>query len=263
MKIREKKIHMDGSITVEASIVLPIFIFLIVGILYLNQFTYCEEQVQCALTQVAKEASVEYAFSKGKLAINPLYLTAKINNVLSSEKKNENRSVISMVRSKMDTETDQMDFIADYNIKVPLPVFAKRTFRFAERYYGRAFTGVLTRMSDSEQNLDQMVYITKTGKVYHSSLLCTHLKLSIKKISIERIEQERSLDGGKYYPCEKCCGGRAPENIGEVYICNYGNRYHAMNHCNKISRNIREIPISQVGERMPCKTCGKQKENEK
>ena len=40
------------------------------------------------------------------------------------------------------------------------------------------------------------VYITDYGDVYHSSLNCSALKRSVKRIKIE--------DAGSYHPCGKC-----------------------------------------------------------
>lgn len=111
-----------------------------------------------------------------------------------------------------------------------------------------AFTGVLTRMSQSEQGEDEMVYVTKTGSVYHRSIACNHLKLSLRVVSIKELEEKRSFDGSIYYPCEKCCGGKNLSAKQNVVICNYGNRYHVEKSCQKISRSIREIPISKWTE---------------
>lgn len=153
-----------------------------------------------------------------------------------------------------------MDFQADYTVTSPIPLFGKNIFLFSEGYYGKAFTGVLTRMSQSEQGEDEMVYVTKTGSVYHRSIACNHLKLSLRVVSIKELEEKRSFDGSIYYPCEKCCGGKNLSAKQNVVICNYGNRYHVEKSCQKISRSIREIPISQVEGRTPCKTCANGKE---
>ena len=159
MKIEKGKIRFCGSITVEASLVVHIFVLVVTGIVYLNQLLYCEEQVQCALEQAAKEASLEYTLVHKKLAVNPAFMSAKVNAAVSG-KENENRSVVCVVRSKIDSETDQMEFQTDYTVTSPIPLFGKNIFLFSERYYGKAFTGVLTRMSQSEQGEDEMVYVT-------------------------------------------------------------------------------------------------------
>ena len=54
----------NGSMTVEASICLPIFLFAMILIGYLGQMIRCQDEVQSALSRVAKEAAAEYGMSK-------------------------------------------------------------------------------------------------------------------------------------------------------------------------------------------------------
>lgn len=139
-----------------------------------------------------------------------------------------------MVRAKIDSETDQMDFQADYTVTSPIPLFGKNIFLFSEGYYGKAFTGVLTRMSQSEQGEDEMVYVTKTGSVYHRSIACNHLKLSLRVVSIKELEEKRSFDGSIYYPCEKCCGGK---NLSGQAKCRYLQLWKPLSCGEKLSEN--------------------------
>lgn len=63
-----------------------VFVLIVTGILYLNQLLYCEEQVQCALEQAAKETSLEYTLVHKKLVVNPVFMSAKINAPSREEK---------------------------------------------------------------------------------------------------------------------------------------------------------------------------------
>ena len=83
----------------------------------------------CALEQAAKETSLEYTLVHKKLVVNPVFMSAKINAAISG-RENENRSVVCVVRAKIDSETDQMDFQADYTVTSPIPLFEKIFFYF-------------------------------------------------------------------------------------------------------------------------------------
>lgn len=48
------------------------------------------------------------------------------------------------------------------------------------------------------------MYITETGSVYHTSLDCSYLKLSVKQICHNEVVNYRSDDGSKYYACDRC-----------------------------------------------------------
>ena len=70
---------------------------------------------------------------------------------------------------------------------------------------------------------------------------------------MQGIDKLRNNDGSKYYPCEYCAGKIA---AGDVFITDYGNRYHGKVDCAGLKRKIYTIPISEVGARRPCSDCG-------
>ena len=54
---------------------------------------------------------------------------------------------------------------------------------------------------------DPIVYVAENGTVYHLSRSCTHLDLSIRPINSDRVGDARNSGGGKYKRCEICGGG--------------------------------------------------------
>lgn len=54
---------------------------------------------------------------------------------------------------------------------------------------------------------DPIVYVAENGTVYHLSRSCTHLDLNIRPIDSSQIGDVRNAGGGKYKPCELCGGG--------------------------------------------------------
>ena len=69
----------NGSMTVEASICLPIFLFAMILIGYLGQMIRCQDEVQSALSRVAKEAAAEYGMSKSNTIKSQAYYLAKMS----------------------------------------------------------------------------------------------------------------------------------------------------------------------------------------
>lgn len=241
-----------GSMTVEASFVLPIFLFAALTILFMNKLILYEEQVQWAFTRTAREVSVEYAALDKPFVISPEYLMGKMNLYLK-----ENGLIVSTARSRFDPETNEIDLIADYEVTVPFPVVGRKHFRFTEQVHTRAFTGVTTRQDGGGTNEDTIVYVTKTGNVYHRSLSCTYLKLHISQVKYGDLTYLRSESGGKYYHCESCCRGKEFGAEEEVFICSYGDRFHSYRTCKNIKRSIQEVLLSEAGNRLPCSKCGK------
>ena len=101
---------------------------------------------------------------------------------------------------------------------------------------------------------DEDVYITETGKVYHTHSDCTYLKPSVKRVFADKIDGMRNLSGGKYKRCEHCL--KYSKTVGAyIYITDYGDRYHMSGHCSGIKRNIKKVKKSKVGGMSECNKC--------
>ena len=240
-----------ASMTVEAAFVLPIFLFAMLLLAYLAQMAKCQDSVQWALTRVAREASAEYGATKNKLLLNKAYYSMKLAGYLDTSALS-----ISLLQSHICEDGDEMDFVADYRMELPFRLLTKSSCSFRARVHTRAFTGVMERGKQSEETGEQDVYITETGRVYHISLSCTYLKLSISQMKFSDIGQLRNEGGGKYKPCEKCCKENEPPGKADVWITNFGDRYHISRSCSGLKRTIKKIKRSEAGSRTPCSKCG-------
>lgn len=247
-----RKGYRTASLTVEASLVLPLFLFAALCIIYINKLLLYEEETEQALIRTGREISVEYAASRAEAVVSRGYMTAKMMQYAG-----ESGAMISMMRSRFDSETDEIDLIADYRIRIPFPVISHKAFSFSHRYRTRAFTGVETRMEEDDVDGEKIVYITKTGRVYHANLECSYLKLSISQTTYGDLEHVRSESGAKYYACESCAGEGSLTDAQTVFICNYGDRFHLSRTCKKIKRSIQETTLAEAGGRLPCSKCGK------
>ena len=101
----------------------------------------------------------------------------------------------------------------------------------------------------------KIVYVTRTGTVYHRNIHCSHLKLKISPIIFRQVTHQRNVSGAKYKKCEKCVYDR----IGEeetVFITEDGKHYHHSIHCSGLRRYIMELDEKEVGKRTPCIICG-------
>jgi len=262
-------VRLQGSLTLEAALILPLVIMLMTACMSLFTMMATELRLQHIMDQVAgKLAGYTYAATalnsseKSSLlrrAGENIILNVATEQMIKSQVKAEapegfsesslidgGVDGISFLGSRFDQSTQNITVCASYYLKVPyFSAFGAR-IRISQRVVRRAWTG-----KDSEGNRDEeIVYITESGTVYHTSLSCSHLKLSIESVPLRSVSSRRNADGGKYYPCEICA-----EETATVFITSYGDRYHSNRNCSGLKRTIRSVPLSQVGNRPLCKTC--------
>lgn len=241
---------LGASLTVEAALILPVFLFAMMLIAYLGILVKTQDEVQWALTRVAREASAEYGATESSLLANRAYYQTKLNSYLGTD-----GFSVSLLESSVLQENNEIDLIANYEVKLPFRLIRIGTYHFRQRVHTRAFTGVEQR-EDNGEDQETVVYVAETGKVYHRRRDCTYLKLSISQVKYEDIATLRNGSGGKYKACERCAGEEELAAGRVIWITNYGDRYHTSHACSGIKRSIEEIPLSQVGRRTPCSKCG-------
>lgn len=95
------------------------------------------------------------------------------------------------------------------------------------------------------------VYITPEGSVYHLFRDCTHLSLSIERVTYQKAVVSKNEYGEKYRECKRC---QEPYGV-LVYITKEGDCYHSERDCSGLKRTIRQIAISKVQGRSCCIRC--------
>ena len=95
------------------------------------------------------------------------------------------------------------------------------------------------------------VYITPQGSVYHLFGDCTHLSLSIQRVTYQKAVSSQNEYGENYRECRRC---KEPYGI-LVYITNEGDCYHSERTCSGLKRTVRQVTISEVQGRSCCIRC--------
>ena len=228
MKERKKAGRIrNASLTVEASLVMPLFLFAVIALLSL---------MDMVRTYMATEFK--------------LYTTARDLAVYSYREKTDKSA------------SPEEDWI---RLKLVYPAKSRGGSLFAHTlllenhvnvhiFNGWSGDPVLQTANAGEE----YVYVTEEGDVYHRKRGCRHLHVTITEVPFGKASKARSKDGGKYYPCPYCAKGmKQGDSTGTVvYVPDYGNRYHTMKNCAHLKRTVSRIPLSQAGGRRPCRECG-------
>lgn len=204
----------SASMTVEAALVLPLFLFAVVNLMSFIEIYRLQSNWNMTLHQSVKE----------------LAIISKAADI---------------------TEADEcIDLICPYKAEAYFSMVGFSDFWMFSRMRTRAWTGYQVEKEHAED--EEMVYITEYGEVYHLTKSCSYLRLSIRAVAIEVVEELRNAAGGCFYACEEC--GEKCTNT--VFVTSYGTRYHATLQCSGLKRTIQEIPLSEAGGRTACKKCG-------
>ena len=228
-----------ASMTIEAAMALPIFLFTVLNILWIIEIYRLHSTLLYALHETGTKMTIYgYAYQKILDEDEDTGLEALIENVAFTE---------FYVRGQVNKIVGQ-DYISPF-IHMPGLFDA----RFYTRYYSRAWTGYEKTKSGLKKN-ESMVYVTANGVAYHTSTKCNYLDLSIKEIRFDHVKYLRNASGERYYACEVC----GQNVISIAYITNHGNKYHGYRNCSGLKRNIIEIPLSRARDKYkPCSGCGR------
>ncbi len=259
--------------TVEASLVLPIFLMLFMNLLSIIEVYRIHSNIAETLWEQGRKTA-QYSYLKnvengtwsddGNIDIS--YLTGTAVSLASKRQIVKNLGSYP-IWEKIVTDgtggfivtgqTDHSGIITihcEYRIHPLFSALTPLSKTIGNRYYGHAWTGYeLEARNDTEDENDIYVYITETGTVYHNHRECSYLNPAIRKVFVSQLGELRNHSGAKYYACPLC----DDKNLGtSCYITNYGTNYHTNIGCSGLKRTIYEVKLSEVGGKRPCSKCG-------
>lgn len=278
----------DAGMTVEASIVLPLFLFFFLNLGCAIEMIRLHGNLQLALWQIGNRLSVYgYAVDSGEepqseeaiqsgegdnewwkdlagIAFSGTFVKEQIirsagEDYLNQSPLTKGAEGLQLWESRLFGPEDEISIVVTYSVSPWSKLVGFDEFRMSNRYYSHIWNGYqVSDNGDTENGSEeaQTVYVTETGRVYHITQECTHLTLSTRPVSAASVDGERNENGGKYYPCERCAGGNA---TGVYYITSDGNRYHFDRGCSGLKRTVKSMPLDQAVESgyTPCSRCGR------
>lgn len=239
----------EGMATVEATLVIPVFMVAITLLLQMGIVCVVQAQVYGAFSesmqQVAAHTYIYDAMESETVANTGVYGDVLIS--LQTELKNISlidtyvtggAKGVLLTRALLDDEGYLRGNIR-YSISLKVPFFMLSSICIREQISQKAYTGFTTSSED-----DIYVYVTDFQSVYHLSRNCSHLKLSIYEL-----EQGEKCT---LPPCSYC--GSSGDAL---YITKEGDCYHTTLACQGLKRTIRRVKKSTVAGLPACEKCGR------
>ena len=270
--------QLRAAVTLEAALVLPVFLYVFVNLLTLFEALYVQTAVEAALHRAGRELgqmAFDVSFGEDILSqagtetftdgsagtvLTAAYGGARAKAYLEEAKVNlrcvrGGAGGISFYRSALSSGDGVIDLVASYEVQPLLRLMSFTAFPAEARYYGHAWTGYRVPGTSEEQaQEEETVFVTEKGSVYHRDSGCTYLRPSVRNVGASDVTGLRSANGAIYYRCESCGGASA----ATYYVTDYGNRYHTDANCKKIFHNVLSVPLSEAVAqgKPPCSKCG-------
>ncbi len=271
-------LELIGSMTIEASLCLTVFLIFMISLGQLFLVMQLQIRMQKVLEQVGNEvAQYSYLNSQIKLwesdsqlieeleeyllaefseeAIRMRFVDVMGQEALEHSVLTEGAAGISFEESSLLREHHRLRLVVSYQIRLPITLFGWGDITLRQQCYRYALMG--DKEPDRQvEHTEELVYVTKNRQVYHRTLSCSYLNLSIRSVSMSQVADLRNASGGKYDPCERC----EPTGWEDVvYLTEDGDRFHDEWDCAGLRRHITSLPIHEVEDLRPCSRCGKER----
>ena len=247
----------NASLTVEASLVIPMFFFLVfwlwqIFLLLFFQLKVCEQVTETVLEyshlgyieQKVEQSEIDSAWIYELLFFSNLPPYENVKGKWIDCKMEEDGNILVEISYEFLCE-------AVFFPTISVPIIQK--FQFYP-YFGEQEE---TIEKEQIKQQEEVVYMTEHGTVYHMSKTCMYLNIRLKSIPVFEIEKVRNNSGQRYTECSKC---KKEQKIEQVYISLGGNKYHWSLQCPSIKRTIIEKKKEEVNGILACHKCGKQDE---
>lgn len=236
----------SGSFTLEAAVVLPFAACFFVSILFFFRVLQVQLEVQKALDDTGRWIAVslqevsETESAAEKAIAGAVFVKELVGRKAVKTYVRGGIAGISLAGS--DFSGTEVHLKAAYQIRFPIRLLGLLRVELIQRSDCRKWTGWIREPGTAEGEV--WVYVAETGRVYHLTENCTHLKLSVQQTGIGAVSAMRNESGARYKRCALCADDRSGQ--GQVYITRQGDRYHYNLNCSGIKRTIFRIQIGRA-----------------
>lgn len=238
-----------GSYTIEASVVLPVILCVVVFILFYLKSFYIQVGVQRAIDETSRQAAVLCPYKKD-MSLRELIILCDARLEKDEIPLQYIRgNILGLSYANSSVDGNYINLTVDYSIVFPIKMFGNRQLHIQQHSVNRKWIG----WDAAEKSYAEgYVYVTEHGRVYHTKINCPHLKPKISAVGRSGIKDKRNRNGEKYKACH-LCAKKGKKNV--VFVTEYGNVYHNTLTCAGIKRTIYKRRIEEVGALPMCEKC--------
>lgn len=257
-----------GSLSVEASLVLPLFIAGLTALLFFIQIIQLQMHIQKALYgQSMKVAGYAFYIDKSDMddtvqnVLEAGYIKAAVIKEVGKEYLDNSYIVGGSQGLRLNLTNNvragTFDAAVQYKVRVPFDLLGIGNITLVSRARCHIWNG---DKDGVPENAEDMVYVTASGEVYHTYRDCTYLASDVGNTTYGQISGLRNDSGAKYYACA-VCKKETVNDESPVFYTKYGTRYHMDRMCRNLHSDIFSLPRSEAEDKYRlCSKCGKRRE---
>lgn len=254
-----------GYITVEASLVIPIFLFFMLAMSGIYMILMAEAHIHQSLS-AAVDRVAELYYLKPKVEEN-----GKGSSQIESANRQDSLMESVAIKQQFNVYVGKDFYIekyitggkdgifihieedrsnpkiiiatAKYQACLNLPLLGTYSINLSNQIKQKTFVGFT---EEEYTNQDYYVFVTPNREAYHMRRDCTHLMLDVNVM--------RNNRKTNYAPCFYCGTSKSDSAI---YIAKSGEVYHNNRDCVGLKRTVRRVKLSTVKGVRACQRCGR------
>lgn len=244
-----------ASATVEASIVMPIFIFAYLAIMQILWLVVAQLGIVNALFDTGNGMLKTSMLLEDNKTISVAQMAVSFYGSLNKDYLDKSGIVgkaagISLLESNVKDDLSEIYLKADYVYNNSFDIAGLFFHKYAQTLYFRGWVGCNT-LGRRQDVAGTIVYVTDYGQVYHTRRDCAYLNPSIQQRVSNELISIRNASGAKYLPCKSCYS-----DTYVIYITDYGTAYHSDKNCSGLKRGIMAVDMDKASSVMgPCSKC--------
>lgn len=251
--------NIPAGMTVEASIVLPLFMFFMFHLMSCVEMIRLHGKLTLAMWDAGKQLMVYEAIADKATAKVPdigvsyLYVKNRVEYLLGEEYLDNSplgQGRLGMNFLSSEYSADVIDVELTYQVIPKITIFPFGYMRMENRFLGKTWTGF-----DVSGEVPHYVYVTLYGEVWHSVPNCSYIHIDVFAEAVNSINDLRNGSGEKYRLCE-ICGEEKQQKV--VYYTPQGDRYHNTKDCSSLVRYVRAVIWERNIPYRPCSKCAEE-----
>lgn len=248
-----------ASLTLEAALTVPLFLLAMVAVICMMDIYRIQAEVKTSLSESARELGMYASAVQGNGQSSENVLSTAACILYSSQKLPEmgDQIQVSLLRSAFRNHTIILQ--ADIYYTLPVGFGPWKTLLLKNRASAGAWVGNggEREWGTTGGDYEEMVYITETESVYHTSSSCTHIRLSVHAGLLSSVAEMRNGYGECYESCSRCKGDAS---AGTVYYTEKGDCYHSDPGCSSLKRTVRLVKKTEAEGKAMCTRCRQREE---